>query len=89
MTNNQFDATKFLRGRATNSITINFAKLLRLPIVLVLVANAFFSLLIVLRFRTLNDQFYNDNSKYLRLAIITYLAITVIGSLIAVLCVTI
>ena len=90
MTNNQYlDTTSFLRRRTTNSITISLAKLLRLPLILVLIANAFFALLVALRFRTLNDQFYNENSKYVRSAIIVYLAITVIGSLIAILCVTI
>ena len=59
--------------------------LLKIPLIVILVANVFFAIILILRARILEDTVSTMQSKIAKGLILTYLAVTIIGSLLAIL----
>jgi hypothetical protein len=66
-------------------LSVNVATLLKFPLVLILFGNVLFAALLFLRSRILADTFESSHNTLIKVVISTYLTITVIGSIIAVL----
>lgn len=64
---------------------ISFASFLKFPLVLILFGNVLFAALLFLRSRILSDTFESSSNTLIKVIISTYLVITIIGSIIAIL----
>lgn len=63
----------------------NFFGLLKIPVLLLLFGNMFFSLILYLRIRILSDTFSSPENKIVKTVILLHLFVTIIGSLISLL----
>ena len=72
-------------GDPLKGLGINFVGLLKLPVIVILFGNLLFAALLFLRSRILADTFESSNNKIIKIIISTYLVVTIIGSILAVL----
>jgi hypothetical protein len=81
------DFNDFLDNLETTggSISIDILQLLKLPIILVLIGNIFFSLLLFLRVRILADTFKAPQNKIVKTIILLYIFLVLVGSLLSLL----
>ncbi|MGI5898144.1 MAG: DUF5657 family protein [Candidatus Dojkabacteria bacterium] len=63
----------------------NFFGLLKIPVLMLLFGNMFFSLILYLRIRILSDTFSSPENKIVKTVILLHLFVTIIGSLISLL----
>lgn len=64
---------------------IDFSWLLKIPAIILLVGNIFFSIILFLRIRILDDTVTTAQSKLVKSLLTIYLITTVVGTLIAIL----
>lgn len=81
------DINDFLNnlGGSNTILSFNFLSLLKLPIILILVGNIFFSLLLFLRVRILADTFKTPQNKIVNIVILLYTIIVLVGTLLSLL----
>lgn len=64
---------------------LNLGDILKIPLIILLVVNIFFSIILFLRARILADTVSTTESRTIKGLILTYLTVTIIGSLLAIL----
>ncbi len=64
---------------------LNLGDILKIPLIILLVVNIFFSIILFLRARILADTVSTSESRTIKGLILTYLTVTIIGSLLAIL----
>lgn len=83
------DANEILNNiggsKSLNGITFDFSGLLKFPIVILLFGNVLFAALLFFRARILADTFQSSQNSLAKTIISVYLAVTIIGSIIAIL----
>jgi len=81
------DTNDFLNnlGGSNSILSFNFLSLLKLPIILILMGNTFFSLLLFLRVRILADTFKTPQNKIVKTIILLYTIMVAVGTLLSLL----
>ncbi len=81
------DPYELLDSLAVHSpqMDFNFFGLLKIPVLLFLFGNMFFSLMLYLRVRILSDTFSSPENRIVKTVILIHLFVTIIGSLISLL----
>jgi len=82
------DVTSMLDNLGKNplgGLVVSAASLLKFPLILILFGNILFAALLFLRSRILSDTFESSSNTLIKVIISTYLIITIIGSIIAIL----
>lgn len=64
---------------------MDFSLFLKLPVIIILVANIFAAVLLFLRVRILSDTITTSENKRIKSLVVTYLIVTVIGTLLSIL----
>lgn len=77
--------TKIVPEGTSVASTFNFLDMLKIPLIFLLVANIFFSIILFLRLRILADTVSTTESRTIKRLILIYLTATMIGSLLAIL----
>lgn len=67
------------------SIEVKLIGLLKIPLLMFLAGNVLFAVLLVLRLRVLSDQFQSEENRLLKIAVLVYVCLTIIGSLLSLL----
>jgi len=68
-----------------NSFEFNIIPFLKVPVILLLVANLLFSLILYLRIRILADTFVTGQNKIIKSIVVLYLILTFTATLLAIL----
>ena len=81
------DVNEFLNNLGGNSSILSFdvMSLLKVPIILLLMGNILFSLLLFLRVRILADTFKDPQNKIVKIVVLLYMAVVLVGSLLSLL----
>jgi hypothetical protein len=67
------------------AFSLNFLTILKVPIILALLGNIFFSAILFLRVRILADTFKTPRNKTVKQFIMLYIALVIIGTLLSLL----
>lgn len=67
------------------NLSFNLSSILKIPLVIILLGNVFFAILLFLRVRILSDTFKTVTGKKIKVLVVTYLAIILLGTLLSLL----
>lgn len=74
-----------LKQNQVGSINLQLSNLLKLPLSVILFGNILYAFILLLRIRILADTFESSGNAKIKVLIYTYLAISIVGGLIALL----
>ena len=82
---NANDILNNLGAKQFSGIALDLTSLLKFPVIVLLFGNVLFAALLFFRIRILADTFESSQNSFVKAVISIYLAITIVGSIMAVL----